>query len=273
MPEQMSDAMIDIVWRLSTSTLDNESEVRPLLERLAGGPLFGPLRYDLNQRAKWRKWDLDRAVVDTLTQRTQLVRIDGRIENMHEAGGGDEEAASADELADAIRGTRAVIATGKHDEQPTCMLRLALDHPRERRTAIHRLVDEWGSVCEEVPIDRMHITGPACRSWLLGLVDDKQMWPEQSVPAGYVVGWPAARPPREWDVRELNRMPSGDLHLTEDGGSRDGPMPVCAERDGVSLIWWVNPAADPPSDEAHGERVVDWVGRLARVEPMRGQSS
>ena len=69
--------MIDIVWKLSLSTLERESEVGPLIAQIVRTEGFEPVRYDLNQRGKWKPFDFDRAVVDALTQRTQLVRIDG----------------------------------------------------------------------------------------------------------------------------------------------------------------------------------------------------
>jgi len=253
--------MIDIVWKLSVSTLERESEVRPLLELVAESDGFEPVRYDLNQRGKWRDFELDRAVVDTLTQRTQLVRIDGR---------GPDEVADEDSIEDAARdvgGSRAIIATGKHDEQPTCMIRLAADGPESRLSAIEGAVDHWDAVCEALSIDRLHVTGPEVRAWMTGLVDDEE-WPEAQIPAAYVVGWPSGRPPFEWRRDALDAL-SG-----REGTSADA-YPVRDDRKQVAVVWLRDPdrAFDEEGDGALGERLTDWVRRCLETDSLGPQSS
>ena len=78
---------------------DDGRRILAAIESLAG---FEPVQYDLNQRGSPRGWDLDRAVVDLLTQRTQLFVVEGR-------------------------GGVAMIATGKHGEPPTLAISAELD--------------------------------------------------------------------------------------------------------------------------------------------------
>lgn len=82
---------------LDVTAIEDERVARPLLRFLEELPTFEPQSYDLNRKGLWRAWDLDRAVVDLLTQRTQLFEVRGDA--------GD-----------------AVIATGKHGEPPTLMV-------------------------------------------------------------------------------------------------------------------------------------------------------
>jgi hypothetical protein len=86
-----------LVIELSISSIVDEAVARPLLELLEQLPGFGPARYDLNERQSWRSWELESAVVDLLTQRTQMFRVEGD-------------------------GGTAVIATGKHGETPTMII-------------------------------------------------------------------------------------------------------------------------------------------------------
>ncbi len=62
---------------LGGDAIDGTAKIRPVLEWLEALPGFAPTRYDLNAMEHWRAWDLDRAVVDALTQRTQLFRVEG----------------------------------------------------------------------------------------------------------------------------------------------------------------------------------------------------
>lgn len=253
--------MIDIVWKLSVSTLERESEVRPLLELVAESAGFEPVRYDLNQRGKWRDFELDRAVVDTLTQRTQLVRIDGR-------GPGEVEGEDPiDDRARDLGGSRAIIATGKHDEQPTCMIRLATDGRGSRVSAIEGAVDHWDAVCEALSIDRLHVTGPEVRAWMMGLVDGGE-WPEAEMPAAYVVGWPSGRPPFEWRRDALDDLSS------REGKSADA-YPVRDDRKQVAVAWLRDPdrVFDEERDAALGEQLTDWLARCLETESLGGQSS
>lgn len=82
------------VIELDTDAITDESLARALLRLIEDLPGFVPERYDLNQRDSFRAWDLERAIVDLLTQRTQLFAVTG----------GD---------------ATVFIATGKHGEPPT----------------------------------------------------------------------------------------------------------------------------------------------------------
>jgi hypothetical protein len=86
-----------LVIELSVTSLIDESIARGLLEILEGLEGFQPERYDLNERGSWRAWSLQSAVVDLLTQRTLMFRIEGT-------------------------GGTAVIATGKQGENPTMII-------------------------------------------------------------------------------------------------------------------------------------------------------
>lgn len=88
---------MQIVIELGASSITDESVARPLLELLDAIEQFQPTRYTLNERDAWRAWDLEGAVVDLLTQRTLLFRVEGD-------------------------GGSAVIATGKQGETPTLII-------------------------------------------------------------------------------------------------------------------------------------------------------
>lgn len=87
---------------LDLDAITDESVARALLLLATRLPGFEPLRYDLNRRGSFRGWDLDRAIVDLLTQRTQFFVIEG----------------DAGEI---------LIATGKHGEPPTVALTVDVD--------------------------------------------------------------------------------------------------------------------------------------------------
>lgn len=69
--------MLECIAILSAGPVHDEATVRGVLERAANvaGTQFA--RYDLNQMEHWRTFDLDRAVIDALTQRTQMFRAEG----------------------------------------------------------------------------------------------------------------------------------------------------------------------------------------------------
>lgn len=85
-------------WRLSFAdqTLSDEATLRPVLAWLERLPGMEPSAYDLNFMENWRPWDLEKATVDALTQRTQVFRVKG--------------------------GAEVVVALGKHDEPATAFL-------------------------------------------------------------------------------------------------------------------------------------------------------
>lgn len=83
--------------QLDVSSIVDETLARPLLRFLELLPTFAPHTYDINRKGLARVWDLDHAVVDLLTQRTQFFEVLGE-------------------------GGTALIATGKHGEPPTLMI-------------------------------------------------------------------------------------------------------------------------------------------------------
>jgi hypothetical protein len=157
--------MLEMIWRLRLPTLDDESVMLPLILAMADTPGFSPDRYDLNKKEQWRNFDAERLVVDALTQRTQLVRIQGQQE-----------------------GAIAMLALGKRDEQPTAILRVPEDTP------VQDLVAEWTGLYEELPLESTLVSaggwresmqtaglGADAASELLGMVFG---WRRDSAPAG-----------------------------------------------------------------------------------------
>lgn len=83
-----------LVIQLNEQTIEDEAVARAIVEFIDALPALEPARYDLNQRENWRGWEIERATVDLLTQRTQLFRVEGE-------------------------GGNVMVATGKHGEVPT----------------------------------------------------------------------------------------------------------------------------------------------------------
>lgn len=129
--------MLELIWRFDTRVLADEAIMMPLLAAIAQTPGLSPRRYDLNQKEQWRDFDADHALVDALTQRTQLMRIQGEDQ-----------------------GALAMIAMGKRDEQPTAILRL----PDEDR--VDALVGRWTTLYEELPIESTLISSSQWRAAL-----------------------------------------------------------------------------------------------------------
>jgi hypothetical protein len=164
------EMMWELIIRLRGGPLDSEERVRPLLEELAALPGFEPERYDLNQHGNWRTFDLERSTVDALTQRTQLVRL---------AEGDDDD------------GQLAMVAMGKHGEQPTAVVRLRADAER-----LDEIVDHWGALFERLPVDNVILTDSDWREALAGAVDARA---ELGGLPGMVQAWSpgaSARPAR-----------------------------------------------------------------------------
>ena len=90
---------MELVLKLGSHAIDSDAMIRPLFEKFEVLEGFEPERYDLNSMENWRGWDIERAVVDALTQRTQLFRVGGAGENL------------------------AMVALGKHGEPPTAIVR------------------------------------------------------------------------------------------------------------------------------------------------------
>ncbi len=159
--------MYEIIWRSSIDTLGRDTAVRPLFERIAALEEFEPADYDLNQKEQWRPFDLDRTVVDALTQRTQLVRIRGRNGR-----------------------SVAMVAMGKHGEEPTTVLRL----PEHR--SIRELTDPWPTWFEELPMRMALITTP---DWRERIEAAGFEWDEERLPIALACGWPEKTAP-DWLV-------------------------------------------------------------------------
>lgn len=128
--------MYETIWKLRPDAIADESVARPLIEAVASLPGFEPDRYDLNQMESWRVFEVERAVVDALTQRTQLFRLGG------ESGFG-------------------MIAMGKHGEQPTVVVRWAAP-------GLEAVWEGWDALFAAAPIEELTVTGQAWRAALRG---------------------------------------------------------------------------------------------------------
>ena len=199
--------MYEIIWRLSADTLDTDDRVRPIFERIAASDVFEPAAYDLNQKQQWRAFDLERAVVDALTQRTQLVRIRGEEER-----------------------TMAMIAMGKHGEEPTVVLRV----PGDREVA--ELTADWPELFEAIGLRMALVTSPDFRD---AVEEAGLQWNESRLPVAVACGWPAASAP-EW-LAEVE--PEG---------------PIAVERGDTCVALMLAPEG-ALEDEAHRRAVRDVV--------------
>jgi hypothetical protein len=168
--------MLELIWRLRLPTLDDESVVLPLVLAIADTPGFTPDRYDLNQKEQWRAFEAERVVVDALTQRTQLVRIQGTDDD-----------------------TIAMLALGKREEQPTVIIRV----PEE--TPIESLVSRWTLLYEELPLESTLVSAGDWRESMqrAGLPSDAA-----SELLGMVFGWRRDAAPS--DIAEIAGEPIGD---------------------------------------------------------------
>jgi hypothetical protein len=127
---------VEMIWELdgASGPLEDARRVAPVLAALLEVPGLHPTRYDLNQHLNWRPFDVEKALVDTLTQRTQLVRIEGEAE-----------------------GVGCMLATGKHGEVPTVMFAL----PGE--VEVEALAAQWGEVFARTEVQRAVVTGDGWR--------------------------------------------------------------------------------------------------------------
>lgn len=109
--------MYQSIITFDCQAFDTEERLRPVFDLIEGWSGFRPTHYDLNQMEQWRAWDDERAFVDALTQRTQLVRIRGE------------------------EGALVMIAMGKHGEPPTIVFQI--DAPdAETATQPWEFIDE-----------------------------------------------------------------------------------------------------------------------------------
>jgi len=171
--------MHEIIWRLADDTLDTDDAVRPIFEQIAAVDFFEPSVYDLNQKQQWRDFDLDRTVVDALTQRTQLVRLRG---------------AGAREMA--------MVAMGKHGEEPTVVIRV----PAAR--GVDALTDGWPALFETLSLRMTIVTSP---DWRDAVEEAGIEWDEDRLPVATACGWPAADRPTWLDDLETGVPISVDV--------------------------------------------------------------
>lgn len=88
-----------VVIELDIEVIDDSRIAGKIVDFIEALPRFTPEQYDLNQRGTPRKWDRELAIVDMLTQRTQLFSVDDVV----------------------------LVATGKHGEPPTIAINRDID--------------------------------------------------------------------------------------------------------------------------------------------------
>ncbi|MEM1349279.1 MAG: hypothetical protein AAGI01_12030, partial [Myxococcota bacterium] len=93
--------MIEVMWKLGTKRIVEVARMRAVLRGLEQVPGFEPTRYDLNQHGNWRAWDVEKAAVDALNEKVQVVRAQGA--DGAERGGLALVAMSGEEPAAACR--------------------------------------------------------------------------------------------------------------------------------------------------------------------------
>lgn len=209
--------MNELIWRLDEGPLDERDRVAPIVEHVAAIPGFEPVDYDLNQKKQWREFDRRRTVVDALTQRTQLVRIRGEQP-----------------------GAVAMVAMGKHGEQPTVVVRLP--DPITFRS----LVDDWPALIDDLDLALAMVTS---ETWRDALASAGVLWEDGAFSPAMVYGWPEEREP-VW-LGELGR---GSEQVVESTSISLEPM------DGGTVLWLA------PSGEIEGEdhrRALGTIGELA----------
>lgn len=69
--------MLELVAIFSVGSVDDNETMGPLFEIIDSMEGLELTRYDLNQMEHWRAWDAERATIDALTQRTQVLRAEG----------------------------------------------------------------------------------------------------------------------------------------------------------------------------------------------------
>lgn len=170
--------MLELIWRFDVAPLDDESILRPLMGALEDLPGFTPAHYDLNQKEQWRPFDLDRAVVDALTQRTQLVR-----------------------LVDADRTQQVLVALGKHDEQPTAIARL--DGAQDPKPHVAR----WSNLYDALPLRATVVTSA---DWRRALADAELAPDRTGDLLGMALGWRRGAEPNgleQFDAESSGQTP------------------------------------------------------------------
>ena len=177
--------MLEQIWRHDTEILDTDDKLRPILEQIAAIPEFVPVDYDLNQKEQWRDFDAERTLVDGLTQRTQLLRIRGEGE-----------------------GEVAMVAMGKHGEEPTTVIRLS----EERRQRLDAYVDAWDALFDEVSLRVALITSP---TWRQTLDQAGITWEDAAITPAMVLAWPRRGIPAVIEQLEAELAADGPAHLDQ----------------------------------------------------------
>lgn len=94
----------EALWRLGGDAITTEDVAQSLFAAIGAVIPMEPARYDLNQRGQWKSYDRRRFIVDTLTQRTQVVTL-------------------AEEREFSQGGSMLMVSTGKHGESPQAIAR------------------------------------------------------------------------------------------------------------------------------------------------------
>jgi len=167
--------MLEIIWRLRAKVLNDEAELRALIAAVVALPGMNVTHYDLNRKRQWRRYELTPAVVDALTQRTQLLVL-------HDHAAEDERTRP-----------QAVLALGKHGEQPTMIARVP-----DRPGAVEEMAAAWPELYEAIDLESTFITAAARRT---ARTDAGLDLP--AISGAVVMGWePGSVPP---GLRRLER--------------------------------------------------------------------
>lgn len=207
--------MWQLVYQIDTELLDEESRARPIVEAVAHLPGFLPARYDMNRRRQWRDWDLEHAVVDLLTQRTQIVDFEDEGEEIDspesEQTGGLGQPPGADAGAERDRQS-VMVTTGTRGDAPTLIAQL-------REVDPEAIVDWWAQLVGGVSFRRAWLTTSELRRELgeLGWSEDGP------VPPAALCAWRVGRKPSELRAAVGNLEEGGPVRWTR--------------RKGLELLW------------------------------------
>jgi hypothetical protein len=196
--------MSEIIWRFDIARLDDESVVHPIFAALEALDGFQPVDYDLNRLEQWRDFTINRVVVDALTQRTQLVRVRA----------GEEESGLA------------MIAMGKHDEQPTAIIRLP--QPAVASEALRA----WRQLFDDLPLGSAAVSD---HRWRHALHEGELSQDVADEISGMLIGWKRGREP-------------ATIGAIDDELSGESPVEVLREGAFVALKFAETPAL---LDQAH----------------------
>lgn len=156
--------MLEIIWRMRTKVLDDEGDLGALISAAVQLPGMEAAHYDLNRKGQWRGFDMQHIVVDAMTQRTQLVAIRGE---------------------DAESGAQAMIALGKHGEQPTAIIRV----PEERGVS-RDIIATWPELYDTLELASTHLISDARRDVL-----ERAGLDTPAIGGALAIAWHASRVP------------------------------------------------------------------------------